>query len=186
MGVRGSIYAARGRRFNSRTTRVVICHRSTTPGALHHRRRELGGQPRPRNRRRIFTGDCRETDTGRRSGNACIPGLAGEPLEDAIFGDLLAHSSSRNVAESISRSNQPVYRFYLSYLAADRRARQPGVAHTDDIAFVMQTLDTEADLKTITDRDREVSQLISAYWVQFAKTGDPNRGRSPRMAGFST
>ena len=112
------------------------------------------------------------------------PGLEAEQLEDAIFGDLLALSSSRYVAENISQTDQPVYRFYLSYIAADRRSHQPGVAHTDDIAFVMQTLDKEADLATITDRDREVSQLISAYWVQFAKTGNPNREGLPEWPAF--
>lgn len=112
------------------------------------------------------------------------PGLEGEQLEDAIFGDMLALSSSWYVADNISRTTQPVYRFYFSYLAQDRRARQPGVAHTDDIAFVMQTLDKEADLKIITDRDWEVSQLISAYWVQFAKTGNPNRQGLPEWPAF--
>jgi para-nitrobenzyl esterase len=111
-------------------------------------------------------------------------GLEGEELEDAIFGDLLALSSSRYLAENVSLNNKNVYRFLFSYLAEDRRARQPGVAHTDDIAFVMQTLDKEADLEIITDRDWEVSQLISAYWVQFAKTGNPNREGLPEWPAF--
>ncbi|MEC9375189.1 MAG: carboxylesterase family protein [Pseudomonadota bacterium] len=113
------------------------------------------------------------------------PGLLGEPLEDAIFGDLLALSPSQYLAESISRFNPSVYRFYFSYLAEDRRERQPGVAHTDDIAFVMQTLDKETDLETITDRDWEISKLISGYWVQFAKTGNPNRDGLPDWPVFS-
>jgi para-nitrobenzyl esterase len=46
------------------------------------------------------------------------------------------------------------------------------VAHADDIAFVFRTLD--ADIETVSDRDREVSRIVSAYWVQFATSGDPN------------
>jgi para-nitrobenzyl esterase len=112
------------------------------------------------------------------------PGLEGDALDDAIFSDLIALSGSRYVAENMSRIEQPVYRYHFSYLAEDRRGRQPGVAHADDIAFVMQTLDAERDLETITDQDREVSQLISAYWIQFARTGNPNRDGLPEWPDF--
>jgi para-nitrobenzyl esterase len=113
------------------------------------------------------------------------PGLAGEALDDAIFGDLIGLSGSRYVAENMDLIEQPVYRYHFSYVAEDRRDRQPGAAHTDDIAFVMQTVDAERDLEHVTDRDREVSQLISAYWVQFAKTGNPNRQGLPEWPAFT-
>jgi carboxylesterase type B len=48
----------------------------------------------------------------------------------------------------------------------------------------MQTLDTEKDLDPITPRDWEKSELISAYWAQFAKTGNPNRGGLPEWPAF--
>ena len=107
------------------------------------------------------------------------PGLSGEALEDRIFGDLIIMSGSRHIANSMSAIGAPVYSFYFTYVPEARRGKQPGVAHADDIAFVMRTLETERDLMgAITDRDQEVAALISAYWVQFAKTGNPNgRGR---------
>jgi para-nitrobenzyl esterase len=107
------------------------------------------------------------------------PGLDGPALDDEIFGDLIIHSASAYLAGQQARAGMPVYRYYLSYVAADRRQRQPGAAHTDDIAFVMASLDAEADLSIVTERDREISALLSAYWVQFAKTGDPNRPGLP-------
>ena len=47
-------------------------------------------------------------------------------------------------------------------------------SHADDIAFVLGTLDAEADLTEITPKDLEVSELMQSYWVQFATTGNPN------------
>jgi carboxylesterase type B len=38
----------------------------------------------------------------------------------------------------------------------------------------MGTLDQEADLARVTGADRDVSRLMTDYWVRFAKTGDPN------------
>jgi para-nitrobenzyl esterase len=113
------------------------------------------------------------------------PGLEGNALEDAIFGDLIALSGSRYVAENMSLIGQPVYRYHFSYVAEDRRDRQPGAAHTDDIAFVMQTVNAERDLESVTDQDREVSRLISAYWIQFARTGNPNGEGLPEWPAFT-
>lgn len=112
------------------------------------------------------------------------PGLTGVELEDTIFGDLVVLSGARHVATAMHDVGMPVYSFYISYLADARRGKKPGVAHADDIAFVMQTLDTEKDLDTITPRDWEKSKLISAYWVQFAKTGNPNTDGLPEWPAF--
>ena len=107
------------------------------------------------------------------------PGLSGDALADQIFGDLIVLSGSRYTANQMVKAGAPVYSYYLTYVASARRDTQPGAAHTDDIAFVLQTLDNEADLNVITDKDREISELMSAYWVQFAKMGNPNRAGLP-------
>lgn len=114
------------------------------------------------------------------------PGLSGDALADQIFGDLIVLSGSRYTANQMLKIGAPVYSYYLSYVASARRDTQPGAAHTDDIAFIMQTLDNEPDLDVITAKDREISQLMSAYWVQFAKTGNPNREGLPEWPAYSS
>ena len=113
------------------------------------------------------------------------PGLEGEALDDQIFGDLIVLSGSRYYANQMVAQDVPVYSYFFTYLAEARRATQPGVAHTDDIAFVLQTLDNEADLDVVTARDREISALMGAYWVQFAKYGDPNREGLPHWPAYT-
>ena len=112
------------------------------------------------------------------------PGLSGAELEDAVWSDLVVLSGSRHVATAMHAVGTPIFSFYISYLLDGRRGQQPGVAHADDIAYVMQTLDTEKDLDTITPRDWEKSKLLSSYWVQFAKTGNPNREGLPDWPAF--
>ncbi|MEE4184347.1 MAG: carboxylesterase family protein [Gammaproteobacteria bacterium] len=116
---------------------------------------------------------------------ALYPGLEGDALDDAIFGDLVVLAGSRYVAEQMAAAGAPVYRYFLSYVPTARRGRQPGVAHEDDIAFVMQTLDAEPDLARLSVGDRERSQLMSRYWVQFARTGDPNGGGRPPWPAYT-
>src|SRR6185436_16909386 len=64
------------------------------------------------------------------------PSLKGEPLADAIFGDLVILAPARYLATQMRRAGGPVHRYFLSYVAQDLRATQPGVAHADDIPFV--------------------------------------------------
>ena len=112
------------------------------------------------------------------------PGLTGERLDDTVFGDLIILSHSRYLASLMHRQGAPVYSYYFSYTADARRARQPGAAHTDDIAFVMQTLSTEPDLKPISPRDERMAALMNDYWVRFAKTGNPNGPGLPEWPAF--
>lgn len=112
------------------------------------------------------------------------PGLGGEALDDAIFGDLVILSHSRYVANQMRAVQAPVHAYHFSYVADDRRARQPGAAHADDIAFVMGTLDVETDLARVTEEDRSVSRLMIDYWVEFARRGDPNRAGLPEWPAY--
>jgi para-nitrobenzyl esterase len=61
---------------------------------------------------------------------------------------------------------------------------QPGAAHTDDIAFVMGTLDSESDLDRVTSRDRKMSRMMNAYWTHFASKGDPNTPDLPEWPEY--
>ncbi len=69
----------------------------------------------------------------------------------------------------------PVFRLYLpdrSDLGGEGGPRRLGAYHSGDLAYVFGN----TDLVGINweDRDHEIADLLSSYWTNFAKTGDPN------------
>ncbi len=58
-----------------------------------------------------------------------------------------------------------------------------GAYHTAEIGYALHTLDSIG--RAWEPVDRNLEQLMSAYWVQFVKTGHPNPSGPPVWASFS-
>lgn len=102
---------------------------------------------------------------------------------DQWFGDTVILTPTRYLVTQMRNVTSPAYLYHLSYLTESRRGKQPGVAHGDDIPYIFQTMDIVFD--EVSDRDRKVSDLMNAYWIQFAKTGNPNRKGLPEWPEYS-
>ena len=105
-------------------------------------------------------------------------------LIGAIDRDRMMIEPARFVARTLSRAGQPVWEFRFSYVAESMRSQWPGAPHASEIPFVFDTVRARyAD--HLTAADQGIAQKIHAYWVQFAKTGDPNEAALPRWPKFS-
>ncbi len=117
------------------------------------------------------------------AGGALIRKLYGDDEDQAareLFGDALFVGPARYLAARVSETRQPAFLYHFSYVLEARRGKVPGAAHGSEIPFVFDTLDRSPVAKLVTDQDRKMAGVMSSYWVQFAKTGDPNRSGLPQ------
>lgn len=87
----------------------------------------------------------------------------------------------------VATSDVPVYRYRFDQtlpLPKDAPAdAQPRAAHAWDIEYVFRVIDSK-DLPWRTE-DRRVSDVMSTYWTNFAKTGNPNGPDVPDWPAYS-
>ena len=109
---------------------------------------------------------------------------SGESNEDRVGIATLAGSDwtfvepARYLARQTVRAGQPTYLYRFSYVAENYRTLLKGAPHATDVPYVFGTWDRTH--YEIAAADHETSKLIRQYWVNFAKSGDPNGpGLSP-------
>jgi para-nitrobenzyl esterase len=81
---------------------------------------------------------------------------------------------ARFTANAFASKSIPVYTYLFSYVPQSMKDRMKyGAAHGSEIPFVFGNL-IERNGVSFDEKDKEVSKMLNAYWVNFAKTGNPN------------
>jgi para-nitrobenzyl esterase len=97
--------------------------------------------------------------------------------------DQMMIEPARFVAKTLSAQKQSVYEYRFSYVADSMRGKYPGAMHATEIPFVFDTLKARYG-ENVTAQDEKVAQLANAYWVAFAKSGDPNGQGRPNWPAY--
>jgi len=81
---------------------------------------------------------------------------------------------ARFAANAFAAKGSPVYLYRFSYVqTAAREQARAGAPHGGEIAFVFDTLSAGRG-GAPSPEDQAVARMAQSYWVNFARTGDPN------------
>ncbi|MBB3146700.1 para-nitrobenzyl esterase [Phyllobacterium trifolii] len=103
-----------------------------------------------------------------------------EELKQQVLADRTLVEPSRNIANLAATGGQPTWHYRFSYVAEALRSnpKWKGAPHGMEIPYVFG-IPAAIVRDKVTNADKEMAKLASAYWVAFAKTGDPNGESRP-------
>ena len=119
-------------------------------------------------------------------GNAPAPEVARELTTDALITE-----PDRLLARDMTRQGLPVWVYHFSYVATMLRQGSYGAAHGSEIPYVFDNLLDRPisfggrDFPAATPDDHKIAAAMHAYWVAFAKTGDPASAGGPAWPRYT-
>jgi len=119
-------------------------------------------------------------------GNAPAPEVARELTTDALITE-----PDRLLARDMTRQGLPVWVYHFSYVPALLRPTAYGAAHGSEIPYVFDNLLDRPisyggrDIPAATPEDHKIATAMHAYWVAFAKTGDPASAGGPAWPRYT-
>lgn len=82
---------------------------------------------------------------------------------------------ARFTAKSFVKQKEPVFIYHFGFVPEPLRERMKyGAGHGSEVGYVFNNLDARWGNPETTPKDKEVAKMMNTYWVNFAKTGDPN------------
>ena len=90
----------------------------------------------------------------------------------------------RTWARMTSTGRSRAYLYQFSRVPPNPNSKYLGAYHAGEIAYVFSNLNPQNAL--IQETDHKLAQTMSAYWVNFAKSGDPNGKGLPKWNAYNT
>ena len=117
--------------------------------------------------------------------------LSDDELGKEIFDDAFFAAGAEGFAAFVARAGEPAFVYRFAYLADAQRLIASGVSHGGEIPYIfgIRGLAREPGLsmaaRLATKQDLAVVAMMQSYWVNFARTGNPNGAGLPQWPAVS-
>ncbi|MEM7801629.1 MAG: carboxylesterase family protein [Chloroflexota bacterium] len=98
----------------------------------------------------------------------------------AIQGDVFFGSTARIYAESMARQGEPTFYYQFRRVSA-LPSQTLGAFHASELPFVHGR---KSPLVPMNEADFQLSDMMTSYWTNFARSGDPNGDGLPLWEAF--
>lgn len=95
---------------------------------------------------------------------------------------------ARMTARAFVARRAPAYMYQFGYVPPTMQEQSPfGASHGSEVAFVFNTLNARWGAPAeATPAEKELAGIMNSYWINFAKTGNPNGSGMPIWPLYST
>ncbi len=87
------------------------------------------------------------------------------------------HLHDRLLAQEVNRGGNKVFQYYFSKVPSERYPEEYGAFHGAEIVYALDNLENDPGTigsGTITGEDQAYADMVSAYWINFVKSGVPH------------
>ncbi len=105
------------------------------------------------------------------------------------FAEGLFLTSTRYLARQMSRRGAPTWLYHVTYVQESLRGAAPGAGHGIEVPFIFGVLRARPELNLpkppeLSAADFAWGERVQAYWINFAKRGDPNGPGLPQWPTY--